>query len=245
MISVCIASYNGQKWIELQIRSVLLQLDESDEVVIVDDASTDQTLEVISSISDTRIRIFHNEHNLGVIKTFEKSILLARGQIIFLCDQDDVWHQDKISIFIQAFKQHPETTLILSDAHIIDAAGSVTEKSYFNLRGGFKFGVSRNVIKNNFLGCTMAFKSSLSELFLPFPNNIPMHDMWIGIMNEIYGKTLFLDTPLIGYRRHNWNATTLTRKSVWQIIAWRLILVSSLLNRVVRNTFRRALSRKL
>lgn len=241
MISVCVASFNGQQWIELQIRSVLAQLDDSDEVVIVDDASTDQTLEVISSICDARIRTFRNEHNLGVIKTFEKSVRLARGDILFLCDQDDIWYSNKISHFMSAFEHHPEVTLVLSDAHIIDVSGNIIADSFFALRGGFNFGVLRNLVKNRFLGCTMAFRGEMIKLFLPFPANIPMHDVWIGVINEFHGKTLYLHEPLIGYRRHERNVTSLARKSVMQVLVWRWFLVSNLLIRVVRNTLRRLL----
>src|ERR1017187_1659980 len=125
------ATYNGSLYIERQLRSILNQLDQNDEVIVVDDHSSDTTLEVVDKIVDRRIEIFRNESNQGVLKTFERALRLASGEIIFLSDQDDIWYPEKASSFLHAFDVHPEVTLVLSDVKVINDADEVISESFF------------------------------------------------------------------------------------------------------------------
>lgn len=238
MISVCMATYNGERWIEEQLKSVLLQLNEDDEVVLIDDGSSDDTLKKVQEFEDSRIRIFHNETNLGVDKTFERALTLACGNILFLCDQDDIWYSGKVERIMEVFDKHPDVTLVLSDAQIIDAAGCATGISYFVNREKFIPGVLPNILKSKHLGCAIAIKSTMRNYFLPFPEKIPGHDVWIGIVNEYYGKTYFISEPLIGYRRHDKNSSSMHRKNLKQIITWRWELIKSLTTRVCQLSFK-------
>lgn len=226
------ATYNGERWIQIQLRSVLSQLGENDELVLVDDVSSDSTLEKVEDLKDARIRIFRNEHNRGVDLTFQKALALARGDVLFLCDQDDIWYPGKVSRVMQAFSKHPDATLVLSDAQIIDSQGQVIAPSYFGIRGAFVPGVLANIVKCKFLGCAMAVKSCMRDRFLPFPARIPGHDMWIGVVNELYGKTYFIAEPLIGYRRHGDNASPERRQGLAQMLIWRWQLTVGLVKRV-------------
>lgn len=97
MVSVAMATYNGAEFVTEQIASILPQLAPGDEIVIVDDASTDDTLEVISRIDDPRIRLVRNEVNLGYVHTFERALATTRGEVIFLSDQDDEWFPERVS----------------------------------------------------------------------------------------------------------------------------------------------------
>lgn len=239
MISVCLATYNGACWIKTQLQSVLSQLGENDEVVLVDDVSSDNTLEKVGELRDARIRVFRNERNLGVDLTFQKALSLARGNIFFLCDQDDIWYPGKVSRVMQVFDEHPEVTLVLSDARIIDSEGQVIAPSYFGIRGAFTPGVFANIVKSKFLGCAMAVKSGMRDRFLPFPARIPGHDMWIGVVNEFYGKTFFIADPLIGYRRHGENISPDRRQGLAQMLIWRWQLISGLAKRVGVQILRR------
>ena len=235
MISVCMASFNGSKYIEQQLESILLQIEHSDEVVIVDDASKDETVAIIRGFKDPRIKIFENDTNLGVIAAFERSMSLAQGHIIFLSDQDDIWLPNKVKKIMQVFGQNPEVTLCLSDARIVDASGKVKDQTYFELRGAFKHSVVSNIIKNRFLGCSIAFKKSLNKNILPFPREIPAHDMWIGLINEVYGKSTFINEPLFQYRRHSENVSSMTRENFLKMLRWRIILIYQLSCRLFRN----------
>jgi len=238
MISVCLASYNGALYIEKQLRSILCQLSESDEIIIVDDCSTDSTLTVINDITDTRIHVYCNGYNEGVIKTFERSINYAIGDIIYLCDQDDVWHANKVEMFECVFEKNPDVMLVLSDARVIDDNGKVIAESFYKKRGAFVSGVLPNIIKNKYLGCTMAFRKFLVDKVLPFPGNIPMHDIWIGIICAIYGKDYFINTSLIDYRRHQNNASPEKRQGFVQMVLWRWSLLNNLCLRMVALLFK-------
>ena len=227
------ASYNGSRYIERQLLSILCQLGEADEVILVDDHSYDATLEVVEKLKDKRIKIYRNGSNEGVLRTFERAIRLASGDIIFLSDQDDVWYPEKVSRFLQAFDGRPDVTLVLSDAKVINDVDEVVAESFCESRGGFSPGLWHNIARNKYLGCTMAFRRSMLEKFLPFPEDIPMHDMWIGCINSIYGTTCFLDMPLMAYRRHQHNASPVKRRGVAQILVWRWQLAKNLCLRIM------------
>lgn len=234
MISVCMATYNGSRWIEEQLLSILLQLQSDDEVVIVDDASNDDTTAKIMALHDPRIRLLRNECNRGVDATFERAIAESRGDILFLCDQDDLWHPNKVSHMLTQFERDPAATLVISDATIIDADGAIIGGSYFHDRGRFIPGVIPSIVKSKFLGCLMAFRASLKEVILPFPHPIPGHDMWIGSINEVYGRSLFTSETLVAYRRHGSNLSPSKHQSFKKMIVWRWQLVRGLICRISR-----------
>jgi glycosyltransferase involved in cell wall biosynthesis len=228
------ATYNGADFIEEQIQSIISQLTPKDELIIIDDHSSDHTPKILSRICSPAIKYFYNDRNLGASKTFERAIQLASKDIIFLSDQDDIWHPNKVSIFKEFFCFNPDVTLLLSDARIIDGTGSIIEKSFFSLRGQFRSGLVHNFVKNKFLGCTIAFRQSLVDKILPFPNSIPQHDIWIGCIAEIYGKTAYLTDALVDYRRHDRNlsaASVNRRSSILQILIWRWQLLKNLVIR--------------
>lgn len=231
-VSVCLAAYNGEKWLTAQLSSILPQLSETDEVVIVDDASKDRTPDIIERMREPRIRLLRNDRNVGVDRSFERAIAEARGDIIFLSDQDDLWHEGKVEIVLNVFAKSPDVTLVLSDADIIDAAGNKREYTYFEGRGRFVPGVMANILKSKFLGCAMAFRASMRQHYLPFPDVLPGHDMWIGVVNEWYGKTCFVNQPLIAYRRHDTNASPETHRGIAQMISWRWQLIRGLMGRM-------------
>ncbi len=191
---------------------------------------------VVNNIFDKRIKIYRNDLNIGVLQTFERAINLATGELIFLSDQDDIWHLEKVATFMELFKQSPEITLVLSDARIVDEKGDVVCSSYFQRRGRFKQGIIANLIKNKYLGCVIAFRSSLLNKLLPFPPDTPQHDMWIGLVCATYGKAAFVSVPLVDYRRHQNNsssASTGQRGTIAEMVLWRWRLMKNLLVRIL------------
>ncbi len=208
-VSVCMATYLGEKFVASQIESILPQLSQGDELVIVDDASADRTLEVLRSYRDPRIRIIRHDVNLGVLRSFEDALTVARGEIIFYSDQDDVWAPDKVRIVTKIFEQNPKVDVIVSDADLIDENGAPIRGSYYAQRGEFHKGVLSNIVRCKFLGCTMAFRSRIRERVLPFPAGAHvLHDIWTGVCNEFTGgETLFVPHRLVSYRRHRENVT--------------------------------------
>lgn len=227
-ISVCMAVYNGAAYLMPQVHSILSQLRADDELVVVDDASQDNSAELFSNLSDSRVSVFRNERNLGVFASFEKAMRLARGDILFLSDQDDIWLPGKVEKIIGVFLSKPEMTMVATDARIIDESGAVVADSFFAQRGRFEAGVLHNLIKNKYLGCTLAFRSSMLDHFLPIPPDVPMHDIWFGLVNDIYGKTYYIDQPLIAYCRHGKNVSPSLGAPVVQKLIWRWRLVKNL-----------------
>ena len=192
-ISVCMAVHNGAAYLLPQLQSILAQLRTVDEVVVVDDASQDDSADLLRNLSDSRVRVYRNESNLGVLASFEKALKLTHGDILFLSDQDDLWLPGKVDKIIKVFSLNSEITLVVSDAQIIDKFGCVVAESFFAQRGHFSPGVLHNLFKNKYLGCTLAFRCSMLDHFLPIPNDVPMHYMWFGMVNDIYGKTHYID----------------------------------------------------
>jgi glycosyltransferase involved in cell wall biosynthesis len=227
MISVCMAAHNGASFIQEQIASILSQLEERDEFVIVDDASQDNTIAIAESFHDKRIRIVRQKRNRGVVRSFGRALEEASGEIIFLADQDDVWQADKVQKCLEMFKMNPDITVVMSNLVIIDAAGRVVSAPKFGSRK-FHPGVFHNLVCNGYQGSAMAFRRSILEWFMPFPLDIPIHDMWIGLVNQFVGKAGFIDEPLLLYRRHGKNDSPETHAPLPQMIRWRWALIKNL-----------------
>jgi glycosyltransferase involved in cell wall biosynthesis len=218
-ISVCIAAHNGARFIQSQVRSILDQLGASDEVIVVDDCSSDETCQILEGFGDSRILLHRQELNRGVLRSFEAAIARATGEIIFLSDQDDIWMPDKVRCVVDAFQDNPKADIVVSDAELIGTNNARFEKTYYQERGRFQSGVLSNIFRCKYLGCTMAFRSSVSTNLLPFPKRSDiLHDVWIGTAASLAGyRVFYIDRPLMQYRRHENNATgnrslTLTRQ---------------------------------
>ncbi|HEY9194271.1 MAG TPA: glycosyltransferase family 2 protein [Methyloversatilis sp.] len=232
MISVCMATCDGELYLAEQLESVLAQLDAGDEVVIADDCSTDGTLAVIDRCSDPRIRLLPGERRLGVVANFERALRAARGEYVFLCDQDDVWLPNKRTIFVEALAS---ADLVVSDCRVTDGALVVIAPSFFAQRGSGP-GVLRNLWRNSFLGCCMAFRRALLARALPFPAGLPMHDTWLGLVASSTGSVRFVTQPTLLYRRHGANASPTGGRSHYGLMAQlihRLRFASALLVRLI------------
>lgn len=202
MNSVCMATYNGERYIQRQLESILKQLDSMDEVIIFDDCSTDNTRKVIKAMDDSRIHLYKNIKNLGVNKTFENALKKARGDIIFLSDQDDIWLDDKVAFIIDYFQKHSDVDVIQHDAEVVYENLTVIDKSFFHWRGHAGPSVIRNLIRGTHLGCCMAMRKNVINDCLPI-TSIPYHDKWIGVVAPLTGhKVMFIPTVLMKYIRH-------------------------------------------
>ena len=209
MISVCIAAYNGEKYIREQIFSILSQLNSDDEVIISDDGSKDGTIAILESFHDQRIRIYSNEGTHGFVSNFENALLHAKGDFIFLSDQDDVWKQGKIE---KCMKTLSEYDLIVHDAELIDGNGMPLGRNYYDSLHRHT-GFIMNLYKTRWLGCCMAFRREVLSICLPFPPKIVAHDYWIGMFGMTKFRYKFMDDILISYRRHGNNLSPSSEKS--------------------------------
>ena len=208
-VSVCIAAYQGESYISLQLRSILGQLSNDDEVIVVDDGSTDRTCGEISGLQDHRVVLIQNTRNQGVLRAFETALSRSSGEIVFLSDQDDLWLSNKVETVLDAFARDPAVMLVVSDATLIDDNGTKIGDSFYAKRGKFRAGLWSNLLIGKFHGCTMAFRATLLQSALPFPpGRLVHHDTWIGCMNALIGgKTRYIAEPLVAYRRHSTNVT--------------------------------------
>lgn len=227
-ISICLATYNGIEFIKEQIDSILPQIGQNDELLISDDGSNDGTLEFLRSLDDSRIRIYENQFK-SPIRNFEFLIRKASKMIIFLCDQDDIWKLNKIRTCKNMIESGYD--LVLHNCSIIDIKNNIHEKQYLV----FKKSIIGNLIKNCFMGSCMVFKKSLLEKILPFPNNIPMHDWWIGLCALKKFKVGYLDSDLTLHRFHDSNASSAKGKSklnLWSSLVSRFNMATLILFKI-------------
>lgn len=210
MISVCIATYNGEHVIRTQLDSILPQLSTEDEIVISDDCSSDKTLEVIASYNDSRLRVVKGPAVGSPIPNFENALNEARGEYIFLSDQDDCWCPNKVKEMMKALK---ENDCVMSDCYVTNERLDIINPSFFALKK-VKYGRWTNLlVSNNYLGGCLAFRRNVLTKSLPFPAHTPMHDIWIGNIAAFGFRMKFIEKPLSYFRRHEGTASTTCAKS--------------------------------
>lgn len=208
-ISVCMPLYNGQPYLAAQVQSILEQLDATDELVVSDDGSTDNSLNWLRSLNDPRIRLIEDSPARHPSYNLEKALQEARGEYILLTDQDDVWLPGKVDQMLKVLQRH---VLVVHDCSVTDEQLHVQVPSFMVLHGSGS-GFFKNLAKNSFLGCCMGFRRSLLNKALPFPKPIPMHDSWLGLVASAWYDVAFLQVPLLLYRRHGGNASSTSAPS--------------------------------
>ena len=212
MITVCMATHNGEKYIKEQLDSIIKQIGENDEIIISDDGSKDRTIEIIESLNDSRIRFFRFAPPKGLpgfryaTLNFENALKQAKGDFIFLADQDDVWSENKVEVSLKYLNDYD---YVISDAYVTDSDLNVISETRF---------VKEEKIHTNkymaiffstpYQGSCTAFKRSVLEKALPFPKKIQSQDRWIGKVAAFYVKTIIIPEKLIYYRRHEGTAST-------------------------------------
>jgi glycosyltransferase involved in cell wall biosynthesis len=231
LISVCIPTFNGGAYIGAQLASVLAS-PRVTEVLVSDDGSTDNTVEVVRSVRDPRIELIEGPRR-GLIRNVEFLLGHARCDYIFLADQDDVWMPEKIDVMVGHLGN---ADLAVCDCTVTDATLAVIHPSFFALRGSGP-GLLRNLLRNSYLGCCLAMRRNLLQRALPFPDRLPMHDWWLGLVAEAFGRVVFIPEPLVLYRRHGANASSTAEPSRagWTTrIGWRATLACALASRTLR-----------
>jgi glycosyltransferase involved in cell wall biosynthesis len=201
-ISVCMATYNGEKFLAEQLDSILAQMNDGDELIVSDDSSSDRTAAILREYRG-RIEIVGKGRAGGVVRNFCRALDHARCEYILLADQDDVWYPGRLDFY----RSHlPNYSLIMTDAVLVDADLQPTGATLFQtLRP--KAGFLRNFYRNSFVGCCIGFHRSVLDLVLPIPRWAPWHDWIIGLTAGAIGKVAFMDVPTMFYRRHGNNAS--------------------------------------
>lgn len=231
--SIVMATYNGEKYIKEQIESILRNMNKMDELIISDDGSTDNTRNIIKQYikNDERIKLIDGPKK-GLKQNFANAIQVSKGKYIFLSDQDDIWMENKIETVLKQFS-HKNVSIIIHDAKVINENQETIIPSFFEYRNSGK-GIIKNIFKNTYIGCCMAFETELKKYILPIPNNIEMHDQWIGLLGEIKGNgSFFLNEKLIKYRRHSDNVSQMKHYRILKMISNRLKFIFYLIRRLL------------
>ena len=220
-VDILLATYNGEKYLKEQIDSILGQTYSDFRLLISDDGSTDDTRKILEEYKnkDSRIQVFFQESNLGVVKNFEFLLKKVESKYYMFSDQDDIWKTEKIEKSLNKI-QSDNCDLVYSDLEVVDEDLNVTFESYWKLKGIYnkikKYNNFESLYLNNFVtGCTIISKKELIDTYLPLPNTSKyvLHDYWISLILSQNGKIDYIEEPLIKYRQHKNNKVGSKKKS--------------------------------
>lgn len=235
-VSICMATFNGQNYLKLQIASIIEQMAPDDELIVVDDASTDGTPAYLQGLSDPRIHITRNEKNLGHVQSFAKAIGLASRQMIFMSDQDDIWVPGRLRAMCALLAAG--SALVSTNSGFIDANGQPAPP----LQPGLKQCESGSHWTNiwgifngraSYYGCAMALREELRDIILPIPPYVESHDLWIAMAANIVNNNQHLERITLLRRIHGTNASVISRpisKKLWS----RVVFARSFIQLAVR-----------
>ena len=216
-ISVAMATCEGAAFVADQLESIAAQTRAPDELIICDDASTDETLQIIEAFAEKTpfpTRIETAMERKGATANFESALSLCQGSIILLADQDDVWKPNKIDKLTTALEAQPDAGLVFSNGEIVDAHLQSTghdlwKALFFTLaeqrrvqHGEAPAVFARRVVA---AGTTLAFRARFLDLLLPFPDLPSIHDAWIAFIIACQAPCALVDSSLIQYRLHGKN----------------------------------------
>jgi glycosyltransferase involved in cell wall biosynthesis len=226
-IIIILASFNGADFLHQQLDSLIAQTETQWNLLIRDDGSTDNSLEIIRHYSqkDKRIRVLSDDHSrtgsaLGNFTILLEAALIHRAAYIFCCDQDDVWEPDKLELVLARLKQLEgkgrTPSLVHHDLAVVNTTLEPLAESFVKLmriRPGDQRNPQRLISRNEITGCALACNRTLLELALPVSDKAVMHDWWLGLHAAFFGRLAFMPQRLVKYRQHSEN--TIGAKSFW------------------------------
>lgn len=205
-VSIAMATYNGGTHLSEQLQSFLDQTVLPDELVVTDDGSTDDTLEILKTFSETapfEVKVFQNEQNLGYAHNFAKAMQLCSQELVFLCDQDDVWFPEKVEYVLALAEAHPKKVLFMTDARLTDGDLNPTP---FTMLGQIADAGKKRA--SFLVGCCMAVRQSFLAPVLPIPEVYWQHDFWLADIADLFDGRLIDDHVAQYYRRHESTTTS-------------------------------------
>ena len=227
-VSVCLAAHDGAEYVGEQVRSILDQLGPTDELVVVDDASTDDTVSIVQSLGDARVTVHRSDANVGSVRTIERALGLARGAYLLLADQDDVWVPGRLEAMVAALES--DGVVATSVAVLGDPPGPPR----WTLRARDSHRYAANVAAvlvgvRWYFGCAMGLRRDLLPVVLPFPPWLTeSHDLWIGLVGNVTREMRHLEDPSVERRLHGSNQTPLGWRSLPTILRARVMLARCL-----------------
>ena len=235
-VSVCLAAYDGAAHIGEQLASILRQLGPHDEVVVVDDASADETVAVVEAIGDPRICLVRNEINVGYVRAFERAMTLSRGSFVLLSDQDDVWVPGRLEAMLDALAS---TAVVATSVAVL---GEPLQPPRWPLRARDSTRHVANVVATMigvrcYTGCAMGLRRDILSSALPIPAWVSeSHDLWFGLVGNTHRQMTHLEHPSVTRRLHDANQTPLHWRSLRVILRARWMLARALVVAVRRSS---------
>lgn len=218
MVSIVMATYNGEKYVGEQIDSILNSTFQDFDLFIFDDGSKDETMSVLQSYRDKypdKIHVSRNETNRGVTLNFLEAVCRTTADYVMFCDQDDVWKPEKIAVTLKRLR-HMEVQFkkelpmaVFTDALVVDENLRVLSESFF--RSGRldpkKTNLSHLLMENKLIGCTVMINAALRRILQScrLPKNARFHDSWISMIAASFGKISYLNEATLLYRQHEAN----------------------------------------
>ncbi len=211
-IDILMATYNGERYLKEQLDSILKQTYKKFNLIISDDASTDNTIKILKQYEqkDKRIKVFYNKKNKGFLKNFEFLCQQARTNLCMFCDQDDVWKSNKIEKLYNFMKK---TNAVLSFCDM-----EITNQNLETINPSFHQYIKKEKrcekynnfdllkLENVISGCSILVKKDIIKKSIPFPKEIFVYDWWISLIATQHGQITYLNEPLQYYRQHDSNS---------------------------------------
>ncbi len=230
-VSVCMATYNGAAYLQEQLDSILSQLGERDEVIVVDDGSTDATLDLLAAADDPRIAVHRTERNLGYVGAFGRALREARGDVLVLSDQDDVWPPGRVDALVGALREAE-----VAVGNVVELEGrrplpSPVRRRPWLLRAGTSRQHGRNLLRIwagviPYFGSAMAIRRDALDRVLPLPAWLTeSHDLWIATVANVDGSIRHLDEVVVWRRLHETNASTSRPRGLGPVLRARIMLL--------------------
>ncbi|HAS6051794.1 TPA: glycosyltransferase [Vibrio vulnificus] len=225
-IDIVLATYNGELYLKEQIESIQNNKGYKQLVntfIIVDDGSSDLTEAIVATAAktDSKIKwIPSSGQSLGPSGNFCRGIELTAAPFVMLCDQDDIWFEDKISVSLESVMPYSDSTvpvLAYSEMHIVDNRCNLISDSYFKFKKiplSWPMKWEQLLQQNTVSGCTSIFNRALVDKSLPIPEDAYMHDWWLALVAKQFGELIFIEKPLIAYRQHQNNTIGVKKRSI-------------------------------
>ncbi|WP_227530422.1 glycosyltransferase [Microbacterium tenebrionis] len=230
-VSVCMATYNGASYVGEQLASILAELEPQDEVIIVDDASSDGTVPLLEAVGDPRVSVHPRAENLGYVRTFEQALALATGDVMMLSDQDDIWIPGRRALLVGA-----TATAAVAASNLVLLGTDAPLRSPLTghdwlLRAEDAPKRRRNqwrmlIGDAPYFGCAMAVRRDFLDRVLPFPGYLTeSHDLWIATMANAVGELAHVEQPTLRRRLHDENASSERPRGIRKALQSRLLLL--------------------
>jgi glycosyltransferase involved in cell wall biosynthesis len=238
-VSVIMATYNGQNFLKEQLDSIISQLNIDDELIIVDDCSSDKSIQIISEyLFDARIQLFQNPYNIGHVKTFSKLLDLASKDFIVMSDQDDVWLPGRLNLLHKCINSNKVSLVTSICLFVNDSGNLIIDSSYDGVFLSDSNKYFKNILdvfigRQQYLGCLMIIDKKLLKIALPIPCYVESHDLWIAFAGNLVKSNFHLEEYTLYRRLHGQNASVGSR-SYFKIVKSRIIFIIMIIHLSIR-----------